>query len=529
MHFHHYALRALSNYFQQNLIGRQVWNCFSQNKNELLIEWDEGFIRTGCNTPLTYIVPTDEFAKARKNVVDLFPQIVGLKLIACRLVPNERILILELEDSYELIFKMYGTAANILLSKNGEIVELFIQQKDKDREIDLQPGVYHSEYLKQYVSIDQLEINRTLRAVSPIYDKQFGLRVFEEMEKGASFEEGLKKVEKEAIGNDYYIYREKDRMRFMLFPKAGEDDFAKVIGIVPALQLFLRLHFQYETYRKQYTETHKTLRKPFKKFEKVYQSYQKNIHHLQTERNPEEIGHILMANLHQIPTGEKQVELDDFYSGGKIKIKLNPQLNPQENAERYYKKHKQRKGKLSYLKAQLTDIEKKMVAAKSELETFLKLPEPEKLSFSNKGFKQDELKALKQFGLEVRKQQEDIAERQSPFRTFTRDSYEIFVGRNAKNNDELSFKFASKDDLWLHAKDVTGSHVIIRQKAGSEIPTPVLEYAAQLAAFYSKRKSDTVVPVIYTARKYIRKRKGDPPGRVVVDRESVIMVEPIRQ
>ena len=106
--------------------------------------------------------------------------------------------------------------------------------------------------------------------------------------------------------------------------------------------------------------------------------------------------------------------------------------------------------------------------------------------------------------------------------------FDIFVGKGGKNNDELSFKFASKEDLWLHVKDVPGSHVIIRHRAGKTIPITVLEYAAGLAAFYSKKKNDTLVPVQYTPRKYIRKRKGDPAGLVVVDREEVIMIEPSR-
>ena len=529
MHFHHYTLRALASYFQQNLIGCQVWNCFSQNKNELVIELDDGYIRVGCNTPLTYLIPVDDFAKARKNVVDLFSQIKASTILGSRVVPNERILILELEDEYELIFKMHGTAANVLLSKGGKIEDLFIQHKNKDWEIDLQAGPYHSEHFRADAAINLDEVNRILRSVSPIYDKHFGHKVYYSLGKGMSLEEAVKSIEKEALSNEYYIYREKTRMRFMLFSKEKDEDFAKIIGITPALHLFLRLHFQYDTYRKQYTETHKMLRKPFQKFEKVYQSYLKNIRHLETERNPEELGHILMANLHQVQSRKKQIELDDFYTGKKINIKLDPKLNPQENAERYYKKYKQRKGKLIYLKTQLDDIERKMRLAENELQAFLKLPEPEKLRFSDEGFDQDELKALKQFGKVVKKQQQEIAVKQSPFRTFSKDHYKIFVGRNAKNNDELSFKFAAKDDIWLHAKDVTGSHVIIRQKPGAKPPTSVLEYAAQLAAFYSKRKNDTVVPVIYTPRKYIRKRKGDPPGMVVVDRESVIMVEPVRE
>ncbi len=100
------------------------------------------------------------------------------------------------------------------------------------------------------------------------------------------------------------------------------------------------------------------------------------------------------------------------------------------------------------------------------------------------------------------------------------------VGKHAKANDELTLKVANKDDLWLHAKDVAGSHVVIRHQAGKNIPKTVLERAAQLAAWFSKRKTDSLCPVIYTPKKHVRKRKGTAPGAVVVEKEQILMVEP---
>jgi predicted ribosome quality control (RQC) complex YloA/Tae2 family protein len=104
--------------------------------------------------------------------------------------------------------------------------------------------------------------------------------------------------------------------------------------------------------------------------------------------------------------------------------------------------------------------------------------------------------------------------------------YEIWIGRNAKNNDLLTQKYAFKEDLWLHAKDVTGSHVIIKYQAGKNFPEPVIEKAAELAAYYSRMRTDSFCPVIYTPKKYVRKPKGLPEGAVVIDKEKVLMVEP---
>ncbi|MGB3465496.1 MAG: NFACT RNA binding domain-containing protein, partial [Cyclobacteriaceae bacterium] len=102
----------------------------------------------------------------------------------------------------------------------------------------------------------------------------------------------------------------------------------------------------------------------------------------------------------------------------------------------------------------------------------------------------------------------------------------IWIGRNAKNNDELTQKHTHKNDLWLHAKDVSGSHVVIKQNGKEDFPADIIEKAARLAAWYSKRKNDSVCPVLYTPRKYVRKPKGMLPGQVIVDREQVVLVEP---
>jgi predicted ribosome quality control (RQC) complex YloA/Tae2 family protein len=113
-----------------------------------------------------------------------------------------------------------------------------------------------------------------------------------------------------------------------------------------------------------------------------------------------------------------------------------------------------------------------------------------------------------------------------PYHAVEFNGYHIWIGKNAKANDILTLKYAFKEDLWLHAKDVPGSHVVIKYKAGKNFPKDVIERGAQLAAYYSKRKNETLCPVAVTSKKFVRKRKGDPAGAVVVEREEVIMVEP---
>lgn len=525
MHFHHYTLQDLSQYILTQYQGIALQDCFSQNKNELVLEWENGFLRIGCHTPLTYITPSSEFAKARKNVVDLFPELRERKLSSARVVPYERELILEFEGDYQLILKMHGIGANVLLRHAGAIQSLFIHRLEADWDYQEQAGIPNLTF-PDSVPPDLTSVQSALRSISMVYDKQFAIRVLELMQGGMTFQEAYELILIEASNENYFIHREAKRIRFLLFPPPAGEAYVEVEGIAEALNAFMRCHFQYEGYRIQYRHNERELQKPFKKYKKVYQSYLKNIKVLQNDRSPEELGHILMANLHAIAAKSKEVELQDLYGEGTVKIKLDPRLSPQDNAAKLYKKAKQRKGKLEYLLDQVDEIETKLLEAEENLEDFLRLPKPEHLTFDQHGFEMEELKAMKQFSRRLYKEKKSANQERYPFRTFHKEGFDIFVGKNARNSDELSFKFATKLDLWLHVKDVPGSHVIIRHRAGREIPHTVLEYAASLAAFYSKRKNDSLVPVQYTPRKYIRKRKGDPPGLVAVDREKVVMVEP---
>lgn len=526
MHFHYFALKHLSRYLNESHTGDKVYECFSQNKNELVLEMSGVSLRIGCQTPLTYVVPVPSFAKARKNVVDLFEILRGRKMLGSRVVDWERELILEFEDYYDLVLKMHGQGANVLLRQRGEVIGLFNHQKEEDLEYEETPGTFDTTAIPEFCDHQEATVLHHLRNISAVFEKQFARKVLEKLKEGDSFPEAFEKVLKLAEKDEFAIRKQRTNVKFILFP-TGTDDEVVIEGIAPALQLFLRTQFQYTAYRRQYAEIEKALKKPAEKYYKVYTSYQRNISQLEKDRNPEELGHIIMANLHAITPHQKLVELQDFYGEGTVKIKLDPTLSPQDNAQKYYQKHKQRKGKLTYLKSQLEDIQEKYEMAKEQLEAFGLVPAPEELTFTTEGLDYDEMKALKKFTKE--KTQENQKEgKRYPFRTFRKEGFEIFVGKGGKNNDELSFKFASREDLWLHAKDVAGSHVIIRQQAGKPIPPMVLEYAASLAAFYSKRKNDSLVPVQYTTRKYIRKRKGDPPGLVAVDREEVIMVEPVK-
>jgi predicted ribosome quality control (RQC) complex YloA/Tae2 family protein len=208
------------------------------------------------------------------------------------------------------------------------------------------------------------------------------------------------------------------------------------------------------------------------------------------------------------------VTLNDFQTGKPLEIKLKKDLSAQKNAELYYRKAKKEKIEFEVLEKNLKSKEQEIETLKTQIETIEKT---DSLKSLRSLFKKDEITPKKSKILKA----EDL------FKVFEIEGYKIWIGKNAKNNDLLTLKYSHKNDTWLHAKDVSGSHVVIKEISGQKTPKRVLETAAGLAAWFSKKRNDTMVPVAYTPKKFVRKIKGTPDGAVMVEKEDVLLIEPI--
>ncbi|TAG52178.1 MAG: DUF814 domain-containing protein [Cytophagales bacterium] len=233
---------------------------------------------------------------------------------------------------------------------------------------------------------------------------------------------------------------------------------------------------------------------------------------LETTTNYKQIADILMANIHLSNSHSENIELYNFYINKTIFIKVKPEISLLKNAENYYRKSKNQKIELLKIKENIERKQNDLVlflAQKYEIEQASEVKNIRKYVDTNK--------------ILVPKQQIQTI---LPYTEYVFEGYKIWIGKNAQQNDILTLKFAQKDDLWLHAKDCPGSHVILKNQAGRNFPKNVLEKAASIAAWYSKKKTEGVVSVIFTPKKFVRKIKGSAPGSVVVEQEKVILVAP---
>jgi predicted ribosome quality control (RQC) complex YloA/Tae2 family protein len=237
-------------------------------------------------------------------------------------------------------------------------------------------------------------------------------------------------------------------------------------------------------------------------------------------------GELIAANIYQLEKGMRSARAIDYYhpEQAEIEIELDPRLSPSQNAQRWFKRYNKLKQGQEVTEQRLADTERD-IAYLEELQFFVE--EAKTLA---------ELRKLKEEAQEKQavgkqrkgKQRSTPQEPAKPFLRFvSSDGFEIYVGRSSRENDLLTQKRAQPEDIWLHAHQTPGSHVLIlNRERKTEIPEKTLREAASLAAHYSKLRRSGKADVIYTAKKHVKKPKGAPPGLVTVGQFQTIRVVP---
>ena len=232
-------------------------------------------------------------------------------------------------------------------------------------------------------------------------------------------------------------------------------------------------------------------------------------------------GELLTANLHSLKSGTDTAAVDNYYADPveRIAIPLDRQLTPGENAQRYYKKYQKLKAardmaivqreqtlsELNYLEGQLDNLTK--CTAENELSELIE-------ELKDQGYIKRDKGGKKKMKLAASK----------PMHFVSSTGTDIYVGKNNRQNDELTLRFASPNDIWMHAKNIPGSHVIV--KGASEQDTATMTEAALLAAYYSRARGSENVAVDYTPRKYVKKPAGAKPGMVIYTTNKTAYVTP---
>lgn len=238
------------------------------------------------------------------------------------------------------------------------------------------------------------------------------------------------------------------------------------------------------------------------------------------DREPLRIkGDLLQANLYRINKGEKSVTVENFYDNNNpITIELNPALTPSQNSQRYYKNYRKAKTAEQVLKVQ---IEK----AKEELEYIGTVSECLSRATTEAELSEIRTELAEQGYIKLSKGKQKKVSALPPIKYKSTNGFTILVGRNNKQNDKLTLKMASKNDIWLHTKDIHGTHTIILTE-GKEVDEQTLIEAGQITAYHSKAKNSSQVPVDYTLVRNVSKPSGAKPGMVIYVKNKTLYVKP---
>lgn len=521
MQTNYYFLRQLSLKLHEQLKGLVLAECFSQEKDELVLgfctdgkQWKhrrEFYIKAVIRPDFVCLNFPDEFRRASKNSIDLFSELINLRVVGVRQFLNERAFAIEFEQEFTLLFKLFGNRSNLILFQGIAVIDLFhsklfadnnLKINELDRIID-----------QSYEAFERA--NYDYKKLFPTWGKHLTSQPPLQKGEGQGSEvnwQDIQRILAQLENPTYYLTNLNHQPALALLP-IGEVQKTFTDPLVASNEIYYA-YTKVSAIEREKSQVIRNLQKRIVKLNAYLEHQYYKLDSLEDEVKHEEIGHILMANLHEIPEKAEVVELYDFYRDKPIRIKLKAEFSPQKNAENYYRKGKNEKIEVEKLSENIEQKEQEIVELKGHLQTIEQI---ENLKYFRKYLKDNQLES----------QEKEVQTPKQLFRNVEYMGFQFLIGRNAKNNDLLTQRYARKEDLWLHARDVAGSHVIIRHQAGKKFPNPVIERAAQLAAYYSKRKTDSLCPVIVTPRKYIRKTRDLTDGQVIVEKEDVIMVEPM--
>jgi predicted ribosome quality control (RQC) complex YloA/Tae2 family protein len=517
VHNNFYFLRQLSPVLDRAIRGFTLVSCFSQNKEELVLEFNNSkssfFLKASLTSAFCCLSFPNTFSRARKNTVDLFPAVILKKVVTVRQFENERSFSIALEDDWHLLFKMHGNRANVVLLNGDKPVELFRNHLKADAALRLGELDRSLDWSREYFDAHQHDLKETYFTFGKEVWRYLRQRGFDDADTGKRWDL-LLETRTTLEHPQFYIFEREEKPVFSLLP--GTDP---VHSFSDPIEAVTRFYVQFTGTYFLYVEKSAARRGLESQLAAGMNYIEKNklkIIELVPDTHYQQWADLIMANLQRITPGMEKISVENFYDHNRpVEIKLKKELNAQRNAGVLYRKAKNQVIEIQKLHESIAIKEKEIESIKEKI-----------ASIKN----ESELRNIRKI-MEKPGAAKNAKEKQNspiPYHEFEYKGFKIWVGKNAVSNDTLTLHHAFKDDLWLHAKDVAGSHVLIKHQAGKPFPKDVIERAAELAAFYSKRKKEHLCPVAVTPKKYVRKRKGDPAGAVVVEREEVILVTPSR-
>lgn len=565
-------LRHIKNEIESVALGARVSQIYQPNREELVFALrtfngnKKLLLSARANSPrVNFCTATPENpAQPPMFCMLLRKRIGGGKLTTVRQMGCDRVIFFDFECVNELgdtvmitvVCEIMGMYSNIIIvNSDGVIIDslkrvdltmssrrlvlpnIRYELPEPQDKLNIIEADVHEIALKLKNLENEMPLNkallRTIQGVSPIICREIEHNIMEGSTnhvQGVLYDRliseltALKEITVNCSGKPCVIYREDGKpMDFSFMPISQYGDFAKVQkfdGFSEMLDAFFDARDSKERMR---VKSQSLVRLLTNTSERIARKLSKQQIELKQCANREQLricGDLLQANLYRIERGAEYVDVENFYDEnyGILRIKLNPAISPASNAQKYYKDYQKAKNAENVLTEQIKKGHDELMYVDSVLDTVIRAE-------CERDLAQIREELAEQGYLHIQKSKQKSMAALPPYEFVSSDGFKILVGRNNRQNDKLTLKMAGKNDLWLHTKDIHGSHAIIFAD-GKEISDTAIFEAARIAAYHSKAQNSSQVPVDYTFVKYVSKPKGAKPGMVIYINNKTVYVTP---
>ena len=523
----------------ERLRGGYVAEIYSQDKNELRLSFIDVEDRplqmvVVTHTPLHSFSIREGASKKSRDSARLMNEVYKKKVSGVDISPNDREIHIALADEVTIVMQLFSSKTNVFLVRENLIIDAFKQKNS----LAGQPYHFGSDtagvlkeleklamnkalFLEQFNSRDEKSLTEKLQAMLPGFDRS----IVKEMLNMATDQKCPETLFTAFQSVFYELIDPKGGVREK---ESGEPVFSLLHIAQKETRFFdsiLEGLSYYSIKMWQFVETQEELKTVQKKLKRELEKKQKGVDGFKPEmlegfaRNYETSGHLLMASLYQPRTERASITVKNIFEPGvpDTTIRLKEALTLQKNAEEYFSKASKTRGKLKVMQERLTGLKRD----KNALEELLAATETITTLKEARRFIEEHSALLGKTGALGQKNNRSPL----PFRIVQLSrSTSLLVGKNAANNDLLTFTHARPNDIWLHARGSSGSHCVLKGATLQHLNE--IKKAAEIAAWYSAAKHSELVPVMYTLKKYVRRGKNLHAGQVIVEREVVVIVRP---
>ncbi|MCH8325993.1 MAG: DUF814 domain-containing protein [Bacteroidetes bacterium] len=513
----------------RNYTDYNIVSIFSQYKNLLLIECQKNghqiFIEISTNPGDPYFHLRENFSRARKNTIDVFGEIPAAIILSFEIAEYDRVIKIQ-TDKYSLYYPIRGKYTNVYFIYN-ELTKTF---KKTENEViaSFKDEILKLKFISSFHTLNFIDENdgselSSFRSKYPIVNKDILLEYKSRIKNDFDFldAEILKEILNEINNKEIVCFVEENLMSVKLSVNTFKSVPFTVIKTFDNYQAALSFLISKKNYFDRLTKVKKVIEKYLSKELQFITSKLNRLKIILEEGEQSErfnkIATLLLININSIKKGMKEISLKDIETEEIKNIKLNEKFLPKDNIDYYFRKT--RGERIKFEKA-----EKDFEAANIRF-NYLRRIEKD-FNATNELDKLENIAELLKLNTKEKiKMKEDIT---SKFRTYIIDNkYYVYVGKDGKSNDLLTTKFAKQNDIWFHVRGLPGSHVVLKiTDTKTKPPKSIIKIAAIVAAFHSKGKTAGLVPVSYAQKKYVIKKKGMAPGKVIMLKEETVLVRP---